>query len=245
MAGKHWRRVPVPILAPVAGVVVMAAVAGLAGCHSGAGHASSGGATRTPSAAAQTGPFTAVRLRGALLAKVNGVAAASAQDGGYATLAAVKAAGLPARGDSVTPKSCAQMTLTGLDSAALAGAPAAAVTFRVGPNGVSEILATAPSAEASSALAGKTATGCGHYQATIGGTKVRYTATEAAVTGIGAQARVLHVQTAGKPADDTWSMVYRGKGFVGAVTVTGPNASAAAVRELGQQAYAYAAYTLS
>ena len=38
-----------------------------------------------------------------------------------------------------------------------------------------------------------------------------------------------------------WSLIYRGAGFVGTVTVVGPNASEKAVQELGQQAYAFAA----
>jgi hypothetical protein len=42
-----------------------------------------------------------------------------------------------------------------------------------------------------------------------------------------------------------WSIVFQGSGFVGAVSVDGPNASEAAVRELGQQAYQYAAKSLS
>jgi hypothetical protein len=42
-----------------------------------------------------------------------------------------------------------------------------------------------------------------------------------------------------------WSLIYRATGFVGTVTVVGPNASEQAVRELGQQAYAFAAKSLS
>jgi hypothetical protein len=53
------------------------------------------------------------------------------------------------------------------------------------------------------------------------------------------------VQTAGQPADNVWAIVYRGTGFVGDVTVVGPNASETAARELGQQSYAYAAKSLS
>ena len=56
---------------------------------------------------------------------------------------------------------------------------------------------------------------------------------------------MLNVQSSAGRADDLWSLVYRGKGFVGAVTVVGPNASEAAVRELGEQAYTYAAKSLS
>jgi hypothetical protein len=243
MVGNTLRRVPVVILVPVAAVAVMA---GLAGCDGGTGHASGTGATRTAGMAAQTAQVSAVKLRSALLTQVNGAgAAAPAQNGSYPALAVVRAASQQARGGSVTPQACAQMTLTSLNSAVLASAPAAAVTFRVGPNGVSEVLAAAAGPVAASALARPAAAKCGHYQARIAGATVRYTATEAAVDGIGMQARVLNVQTAGKPADDAWSIVYRGKEFVGAVIVTGPDASEAAVRELGQQAYAYAASKLS
>ena len=42
-----------------------------------------------------------------------------------------------------------------------------------------------------------------------------------------------------------WSLLYKGNGFVGAITVVGPNASESAIRELGQQAYAFAAKALS
>ena len=72
-----------------------------------------------------------------------------------------------------------------------------------------------------------------------------YTATESALTGIGTQARMLNVRSSAGSADDLWSLVYRGKGFIGVVTVVGPNASQAAVRELGQQAYTYAAKSLA
>jgi hypothetical protein len=64
------------------------------------------------------------------------------------------------------------------------------------------------------------------------------------VTGIGTDARLLSVSPAGQARGNVWSLVYRGDGFVGAITVVGPNASEAAVRQLGQQAYAYAAKTL-
>ena len=53
------------------------------------------------------------------------------------------------------------------------------------------------------------------------------------------------MQAVGASSDDLWSLIYRGKGFVGTVTVIGPNASKEAVTELGKQAYAYAAKSLS
>jgi hypothetical protein len=39
-------------------------------------------------------------------------------------------------------------------------------------------------------------------------------------------------------------VVYRGSGFVGAVTIVGPDASELAAKKLASQAYAYAAQSL-
>ena len=72
-----------------------------------------------------------------------------------------------------------------------------------------------------------------------------YAMKEQAITGIGKQARVLNVHPASAKSDDLWSLIYQGKGFVGTVTVVGPNASKKAVTELGQQAYAFATKSLS
>ena len=107
----------------------------------------------------------------------------------------------------------------------LASAPAAAVTFRVGGNGVSGVLVAPATAAAATALGSCVPAMCEHYTATVGGKTYRYTVEESSVSGIGQQARVLNVKTA--------------------VTVVGPNASEIAVRELGQQAYSYAAKALA
>jgi hypothetical protein len=56
---------------------------------------------------------------------------------------------------------------------------------------------------------------------------------------------VLHVKTTGAVVNNQWSLIYRGPGFVGSVTVVGPNASELAVRQLARQAYAYAARYLA
>jgi hypothetical protein len=241
MFDSRWR-IPVLLIAPVA---VAATVGGVTGCGS---HNQSSGGSSTQSAgmAAQTGQFTAAKLRTALLTKVNGMAAATpAESGSYASLPDVKATKHSAKGVSVEPKACAQATLIDFNSAAMAGTPAAAVTFRVGRNGVSEVLAAPAASAAVAALGKRIPVECQHYQATIHGKTYRYTVKESSVKGIGEQARVLNVQTAGYPADNVWSVVYRGTGLVGTVTVVGPNASELAVRELGQQAYEYAAKKLS
>jgi hypothetical protein len=68
---------------------------------------------------------------------------------------------------------------------------------------------------------------------------------EEAVTGLANQARALNVKAAGYAEVDVWSVVYRADGFVGAVTIVGPDATEAGAKKLAIQAYQYAAQTLA
>ena len=242
------RRPPRVRLAVSVAVSVAAGAAGLAGCTGSGSHAPGGSVTgangMTMSA---TGMFSAAKLRGALLTRVNGVAArATAQSGSYSSLPQVRQAAKAMAALLVTPKGCGQPASvggTGLDGV-LGGAPAAVVTFQVGANGVSEVLAAPADSAAAAALSTHIRAGCTRYRATTSGKTQQYTVAQSWVTGIGKQARLLSVSPAGQPSGTVWSLVYRGDGFIGAITVVGPNASESAARELGQQAYAYAAKTL-
>jgi hypothetical protein len=226
-------------------LLVPAALAGLAACSSGGGHA--GGATASAAAdKAVSGGFSPADLKGALLTKVNGVGAASpATSGSYASMSGASAGKTAAGGVTVTPKACAGSATEGFDPAALSGFQAAAVSFKVSGNAVSEVLVASTAKAGTTALAGSVPKQCATYKETVDGKTFTYTLTQQNVTGIGQQARILDVHSASTKADSQWSLVYRGKGFVGTVTVIGPNASEAAVRELGQQAYAFAAKSLT
>jgi hypothetical protein len=181
-----------------------------------------------------------------LLTQVNGVAAAAAASTGtYASVSQASTGKQAAGGVQVTPRACSGPASAGFGPTALAAAPAAAVTFRVATNEVSEVLIASSGKSASAALAGHVPAGCARYQERAGGKTLTYDVKKQAITGVGTQAEVLNVQAAGAASDDQWSLVYRGAGFAGTVTVTGPNASEKAVQELGQQAYAFAAKTLS
>jgi hypothetical protein len=225
-------------------LVVPAAIAGLAACSGGGGHPA--GATASASAdKAVSGGYSGTELKGALLTKVNGVGAAqAATTGKYASLSGAGATAT-AGTVTVTPKACAGPATKGFDPPALAGAQAAAVTFKVAGNEVSEVLVASAAKAASAALAGHVPAQCDTYQEKADGKTVKYTLTEKSVAGIGKQARELNLQAVGTSSGNSWSLIYRGAGFVGTVTVTGPNASEKAVRELGQQAYAFAAKSLS
>jgi hypothetical protein len=235
MAGGCWRI--------ASGLLLPVAVAGLAGCGNGTGHPVA--ATASAAAKSSNGALTSAVLRGALLTRVNGVAAAGpASSGTYASLttsAAKQAAGAV----QVTPKACAGAATVGFNAAALAGAPAAAVTFEVGTNEVSEVLVASSAASAATALAGRVPAECAQYEENVGGKTLTYSVKEQPVTGIGEQAQELNVHPQGGKSGDLWSLIYRGTGFIGTVTVVGPNASEQAVQELGEQAYGNAAKSLS
>lgn len=225
-------------------LLVPAAVAGvsLAGCSGSSSH--SGDAALSAKAAA--GAFSAAKLRGALLTRVNGVGAATpVASGVFSSLPATETGGRPTGGVKATPEACAQATRTGFNPTVLGASPAAAVTFKVDTNGVSEVLVSSPDSVSSTALAGKLPASCAHFKETVDGKTMTYTVTQSTLTGIGKQARILNLKSSAGRADDLWSLVYLGKGFVGGVTVVGPNASQTAVRELGEQAYTYAAKSLS
>jgi hypothetical protein len=224
-------------------------LAGLAGCTGSGSHApGSATATNSMTMGQAAGMFSAARLRGALLTRINGVGPAGrAHEGGYTSLPEVQAAAKAMAGLLATPRGCAQAAAvggTGLGGV-LGGAPAAIETFQVGGNGVSEVLAAPGDSAAAAALGVRVPVGCAHYRTTSSGKTYRYDVAQSRVTGIGKQARMVSVSAVGHATANTWSLVYRGNGFVGAITVVGPNASEAAVRELGQQAYAYAAKSLA
>ena len=106
--------------------------------------------------AAASGMFSAAQLRGALLTRVNGVAAVTqASTGEYASLPAASTGTPAASAVRVSPSACAGAAAAGFGSAILAQAPAAAVTFRVGGNEVSEVLIASSADSASAVLAGR------------------------------------------------------------------------------------------
>lgn len=230
-------------------LVIPAAVAAIAACGSSTPSAQSAASASSTAnafsagtvARSVPGAFTASELRGALLSKINGASAAVPPEAGeYGSLQQVKSTKNSMHGVTVSPKKCAAATLTGFNSNTFAGSPAAVVTFRVGRNGVSEVMLAPSSSAAKTALARTVPSGCSHYHATVGGKTFSYQVREVSVSGVGNQARALNVKAVGYPQVDVWSLIYRGGGIVGAITVVGPDASEAAVRQLGQQAYTYA-----
>ena len=227
--------------------------AGLTGCSGGsaAGNGSSGGTAAGMAVSKANGAYSASQLENALLTRVNGTRPVSKpKAGSYAALPEVHAAAARMTGSTVSPKACAMATVLqglALDASVLGSAPAAVVNFRVGSNGVSEVLASPADAATAAALGKPIPASCNRYSASVSGKTLQYAVHQNWIQGIGRQpARVLDIVTLGqRPSTSVWSLLYLGNGFVGAITVTGPNASEAAVRELGQQAYAYAAKTLS
>lgn len=243
MFESRWRRMPALLVMPAAVAVAL----GLAGCGSSPSHSSGSSdasAAKSTGVTAQTMAFSAAKLRGALLTKVNGATAAvPAAAGTYSTLPGMKQA--RKTGITVSPKACAGNSALGFGTSEVNSAPAASVTFKVGGNGVSEVLLAPSAAATAAAMERRIPAECTHYTATVGGQTYHYTVKDSSVSGIAKQARLINVRTAGYPSDDVWTVLYRGTGFMGAITAIGPNASEAAVRELATEAYGYAAKELS
>jgi hypothetical protein len=249
MSERHWQR---PALASTA-LALLGATA-VAGCGGPAGTSrasstSQASATHAAGVATATGQaqrLTAAQLKGALLTEVGTARpAAPARAGDYGALPDVQTSKQTMHGVKVTPARCAPATVTGFNSAAFTHAPASVVTFRVGRDGVSEVLVSASPDVAHSALGNKLPAGCEHYTASVGGKTFHYSVKQSPVAGLGNEARALNVKAAGYSQVNVWSVVYRADGFVGAVTIVGPDASQASAKKLASQAYAYARQSLS
>jgi hypothetical protein len=241
MSERYWRR-PMPMAAVLLAAAGAAALTGC-GSSSGNGAATSASATSSAGLAANAGTaepaaFTATQLRSALLGTVNGAApAAPAEAGAYGALPDVQNSKQSMHGVTVSPAKCAQATVTGFNSSTFAANPASVVTFRVGRDGVSEVIVAASQETGQNALASRLPDGCAHYQATVDGKTFSYAVKEATLHGIAEQARALNVRAAGYADVDVWSVVYRGSGFVGAVTIVGPDATEQGAKALAGQAY--------
>jgi hypothetical protein len=245
MSERHWQR---PALASTAlallGATAVAGCGGSASSSQASANQTAGAATAT--ATAQAPSLTATQLKGALLTQISGAKpAAPAEAGDYGLLPDVKTSKQTMHGVKVTPARCAQATVTGFNSTAFTHAPASVVTFRVGRDGVSEVLVSATPQVASSALGNKLPAGCEHYTASVGGKIFHYSVKESPIAGLGNEARALNVKAAGYSQVNVWSVVYRADGFVGAVTIVGPDATAASAKKLASQAYAFAHQSLS
>jgi hypothetical protein len=246
MSDRHWHR---PALAASASALALIGAAALSGCG-GSSSPSQASNTTTQSASAQATAsaiaFTSAQLQDALLAKVNGdKPAAPAESGDYGALPDVQSSKQTMNGVKVTPAKCAEAAQTGFNSASFANAPASVVTFRVGRDGVSEVLVSTPPEGAANALGDSLPAGCEHYSASVDGKTFRYTVHESSFSGLAQQARTLNVKAAGYTSVDVWSVVYQGTGFVGAVTMVGPDASEQGVKDLAQSAYTHASQALS
>jgi len=240
MSEVRWSRLP--------GLVAVPALAALAvaGCSSGG--SSSHATQATDQSAANTSvqtAYTASQLHNALLTKINGQGpAAPVESGAYGSLAEVKATKSSLKGVAVSPARCAQTTVTGFNSPAFANVPATVSTFRVGSNGISEVLLAPSQSTAALALGKQIPAGCSSYSATVGGKTFTYKVSEQSLPNLAEAARVMNIKATGPQSVDVWSVVYRASNFVGAVTIVGPAASENTAATLAAQSYTHALKTL-
>ena len=227
--------------ARVAGPALMALAAAACGPAPAAAPPGSGGRP----GAGRPAILTAVQLRRALLTTINGQPPAiPVEAGAYGSLAQVRAAETAMNGVTVRPPACARATVTGFGLRSFAAVPATISTFRVGGNGISEMLLAPPPAAAARALGPQIPAGCARYTAAVNGRTFVYLAGEQAVRHLGQAASAIHIRAAGSASLDIWSVVYQARDFIGVITIAGPGASAAAVTALAAQACAHAAGVL-
>lgn len=242
MFDVRWSRVP--------GLVAVPALAALAvaGCSNGGSSSQATQAAAGNNNAAgtsATAAYTAAQLKNALIGQINGQApAAPVEAGPYGSLAEVKATKDSMKDVKVTPAKCAESSVTGFNSPAFANVPATVSTFRLGSNGVSEVLLSPSSSTAAQALGKQVPAGCSKYKATVQGKTYTYAVKEMNVPNLGQTARAMNIKATGPESVNVWSVVYRASSFVGAVTIVGPDASEATATSLASQAYAHATKTL-
>ena len=247
MSDRHWPSRPWQRQALVTSVLAVAGSAALAGCGGASSSSSTAATVQSPAASSPaTVSFSSAQLKAALLDEVNGSKPASAaESGNYGALPDVQTSKQTMNGVKVDPAKCAAASQTGFNSAAFTDAPASVVTFKVGNDGVSEVLVSTSATAAQTALGNSLPSGCSHYSATVDGKTFKYTVKESSLAGLAQQARALNVKAAGYSSVDVWSVVYKGAGFVGAVTMVGPDATEAGVKDLAQAAYAHASQSLT
>ncbi len=213
----------------------------LAGCSSGQP------ATGTQAqAGSQRVPYTAQQLRAALLSKLDGAGpAAPAQAGKYGSLQGVRNIKAGTRGVRIIPARCARAARTGLDTAALADAPATVVSFRHGSAGVSEVL-LAPADSLAAWVLGRTQPrGCTRYRAVVSGRTYTYTVRNEPAPRLGESAREMDIHASGAASIDVWTIVYRASGYIGAITLVGPAVTRKELESIAWQAYGTAQRKLS
>jgi hypothetical protein len=229
-----------------AAIAAIAIAATAAGCSSGGNTpASTTGKSTHQTKNVTTTAYTAKQLRGALLTTMNGHKLAEAvEDGAYGALPGIKETRASVKGVKITPARCAGTTGSGLSSAKFNNVPATVASFRVGTNGVSEVLLSPPASMLSSALVRKIPAGCAHYVARLGKHVYRYALKAERAPRIGVAASELNVRASGAQRANIWTVIYRTSNMVGAITLVGTHSTKAQAQALAKQAYQHAAKTL-
>jgi hypothetical protein len=233
----HHSRVP-------AAIAAIAVAAAAAGCSSGGTPAKTASKT-TGHDTKSSSAYTASQLRAALLTSVNGARPViPVESGAYGSLAGVKETRQSVSGVKIIPAKCATASGSGLSSPVYNNVPATVATFRVGTDGLSEVLLAPPAAMLQSALVRKIPAGCSHYHARVGSRTFTYWIKEVPAPRIGSAASELNVRASGDASANIWTIIYRTSTLVGAITLVGVDASRSGAEALAKQAYAYATKTL-
>ncbi|WP_173097379.1 hypothetical protein [Actinomadura verrucosospora] len=214
-------------------IAVLAAVAAASGCGGSGG--ASAGQVRGPARAAPAGTgYTSDQLGQALLQQVTGYRRGEPDSGEYGSLKALRnAAQVRAEARLDKPK-CADAQAGGGKVAA--DVPTALVTFaKSDGQTATETLMGVGDADAQRQVEARVPSGCLTFRTQLGGQSAEHQVTETRPGDIGDGSRTVGVATtSGDQRTNSWYVVFRGRHFLGTVTVFGPNASRAEAESLAR-----------
>jgi hypothetical protein len=220
----------------VAAVVAGLALSAAAGCDGGGAQ----GAARPGAGTAPVGTgYTSDQLRQALPVELVGYQRTGEPDAGeYDSLQAIQNFTQLQRQVTLDKPQCANTSqISGLGSA-----PAALIMFtKANGQSTTATLIAVPSATAEQQLRVRVPAGCRSFRAKIGQQWSTHEVIEVHGQGIGLGARTVGVTTTtGSTAVKTWYVVLRGRGYLGTITLYGPNVTRTEAERLARQTYDHA-----
>lgn len=225
----------------VSSMVLITAAAG--GACSGSGGSARGSEAGRAGGGGRVAPagsgYTSDQLRQALLTEIVGYQRAGEPDAGeYGSLKAIQNFNQLQRQITLDKPRCTNVTSTG--GAGLRAAPAALAVFAKPGSGESATvtLMAVPVITAERQVRVRVPDNCRSFRARVGDQWSSHRVVEGGPGGIGLGSRTVGVTTTtGDAAVKTWYVVLRGRGYLGTLTLYGPNVTRTEAEQLARQMY--------
>lgn len=232
------RLLPITLLATAAAASIVSTVSSCGGAGEPAEQVRGTG----PAVLTGTG-YTSDRLKQALLTETPGYQRAGEPDSGeYGTLKAFQDLGQLRRQVTVDKPRCQSGGGTGPPGNVEPDVPAALVTFaKRDGHALTETLMGVPDEEAGKQVNARVPAGCLTFRTRVGSRWSQHRVVESPPGTIGEGSRTVGVTTiSGNATTRTWYVVFKGRHFLGTVSVYGPNATRGEAERLAAQSLAQA-----